>query len=215
MIPGDLRKHAPDDAPGDVGTIDPEGCLVPKSNVTNQERQSVERFLSGPTVVNEDIILDLLMYDLHRIAPIHLTLLWMDRWMDIAEIRIVLLSIVIINIIPCGFSAVLTATFPQARMRLFRSLGCGFTAVRRAIVLRRGERLDVYARRLSQTLLNPFDETDAGLRIQFPQELGRLIVTAAQILLDLSQGIVDKDAVLLVIPAAFGGQSHAIQQKAV
>ena len=99
MIPGDLRKYAPDDAPWDVGTIDPEGCLVPESNVTDQEHQPIERFLSSPTVMKEDIILDLLMYDLNRIASIHLSFPRMDRWMVIAEIRIILLSIVIINII--------------------------------------------------------------------------------------------------------------------
>ena len=84
---------------------------------------------------------------------------------------------------------------------------------RRQLCLR--ELLDVNDCRSALALFLPFDQSYPFFGIQLAQHTQHTVMTAVEILLDLCHGVVDIHAALLITPAVFCGQSHAVKHKTV
>ena len=75
--------------------------------------------------------------------------------------------------------------------------------------------LDIYFRRLTLSLLDPFDQTDAFLRVQLGKQLERLIVAAAHVCPNFICGVVDINTALIVVPAVLCRQAHTVKQHTI
>ena len=157
-----------------------------------------------------------------------------DRWVSIAPLSFFLLSL-----IRGGKTALLTAFFQRSRLRKNRSLRGSLSQrlwsrlliFRSLRSLRHGEGrhgkpwlwglagsrrqdevLDVDAGGAALALLAALDEADA---VQLPEQLGGLVLAAAQHGHGVLLGEVDVDAPVAVQPPVADGQAHAVQHEAV
>ena len=65
------------------------------------------------------------------------------------------------------------------------------------------------------SLLDPFDQADALLRVQLGKQLERFVVAAAHVCPNFVRGVVDVDAALLVVPAVLCRQAHTVKQHTI
>ena len=137
-----------------------------------------------------------------------------DGWIDIAE-----LSIVLISIISVPFGEVQTFQNGRATGRLFRLLEVGCfggnavaSCVLAAVSVSGGNLFHIYFGGFTLALLHPLNQV---ILLQFGQQTDSFVVPAGKGGLDFFQGEVDEGAALRVLPAVLMGQAHTIQHKAV
>ena len=78
-----------------------------------------------------------------------------------------------------------------------------------------GEPLDIELGGAALALLDTLHQTNALFAVQLGQQLHGLVPSAAHISAYLVHGVVDIDAPVIVIPAIFRGQAHAVQQHTI
>jgi len=138
-----------------------------------------------------------------------LSVVRIDGWIDIAE-----LSIVLISIISVLFGEVQTFQNGQAAGRLFRLLEVGrfggnavvFCAFA-AVGVGGGNLLHIDFGGSALPLLHPFDQ---DILLQLRQQADSLVVPTGKGSLNFIQGEVNEGAALRVLPAVLNGQTHTV-----